>query len=259
MVVKISQTEILRQSIKLVVFQFSVKESGNGYCINVGIVKIKSRNSCIVANKSRIKACVMCNQQAITGKCKKAFKRFLYLGRVCNHFIGNSRKIYNFLRNRTFGIYKGIEFVDNLTVLYLYRADFGNAAVVNGKTGGLNIENDYFVSKCALVITAETAFFVVYKIGFKAVNNLHALVLRAKHCIGERLNVSVVGYRYRRMSHALGGLDHVLGGGYCVHSGHICVQMKFNAFLRRVVRSLYLFYFLCSVKLDNKIRNGCFL
>ena len=257
--VEITKFEMLDERIKLMIFQFFIQKTGNRKCVHVWIGELEPGQDGIMTDKSRIKACVVSNEQTIARKSKKAFKSFLYLGSICNHFIGNSRKIYNFLRNRTFGIYKCIEFVDNLTVLDLHRTDFGNSTVMDGLSGGLKVENDHFISKCALVITAETAFFVVYKICLKAVNDFHALVLRAKHCIGERLNISVVGYCHCRMPHALGRLDHILGRGYCIHSGHIGVQMKLDSLLRRVICSFYLFYFLRSVKLDNKIGNRCLL
>ena len=136
--------------------------------------------------------------------------------------VNMSGKLYNFVRDRHFGIDKGIEAINDLPLLDLHCTDLGDSAIENRKTRGFNIKNNNFIIKACTNVPAGRTRRVVDKIGFHSVDDLNISdLLGCQHRIGKALKISVVGNGYGRMPPRLRRLHGIIGRDQAVHRRHI--------------------------------------
>ena len=70
----------------------------------------------------------MRDKHAVSDETEKAFDGFFRFRGALDHFIADTGKLCDFLRNRHFRINKGIEYREDLVIFDEYRADFRDFA-----------------------------------------------------------------------------------------------------------------------------------
>ena len=202
-----------------------------------------------MTDKTNIEVCIVRDQKRldftaciISDKIEKAFQCFPNKRRICHHFIGDPRQFDNILRDRYFGIDKGVEALQYLPCLDLDSTDLGDLAILYRQTCGFNVEYNTFRIKGWIAFSNKHTGGVVHKICFHAVQNLDLLaglldIVQGKHCFGKALYVSVVGNRHSRMSPFQCCFNRNIGRNQGIHCRHIGVKMKLYALLGGIIVS----------------------
>ena len=172
----------------------------------------------------------MRDQHAVACKFEKGGDRRVDLRRVRNHLVGDAGQLRDLFGDGHLGVDEGVEAVQHLALTDAHRADLGDAAVRHRETGGLNIEDDKLAVQPLVAFAVERAGGVVHKIGFHAVDDLHAaLLFGGEHHLGEGLHVTVVGDGDGGMPPALCRGNGVGGVDDGVHLRHDAVHVQLHA------------------------------
>ena len=125
-----------------------------------------------------------------------------------------------------------------------HRANLGDAVVLGGKAGGLQVEADEIPGQGLLAAAGHGGHQVIDKVGLCAVEHLELRVLLADglhgvHGLWESLCHAVVGDGHGLLAPLVGLLDKGGGRGHAVHVGHAGVQVQLHPLLQGVVHHLY--------------------
>ena len=102
--VELSKLEILCQNVKLMLFKLGVYITRHCNGIHIRIVEINTEVLRNLAYERNVEGCIVSHKYASAGKFEKASDCSLIVGSVCNHLVGNSRKLGNVWRYRLTGI-----------------------------------------------------------------------------------------------------------------------------------------------------------
>ncbi len=212
--------------------------------------KIQSINKCefvfyflSLANRSdkgSVKISVVRDKHSLTRKLDKRFHCFFFLRCVCNHIIGYTGNLGDFIGDRNFGVYKRLELLNYLSVLEFNSAYLGYSVVLSIQSRSLKVKYDYLSVNKIVRTAGNKRSAVVDKVRFNTVYHLHLLVVAVYcfnciHRFGIRLQIAVVGYRNSGVSPLISLLDKLRRGSYRVHIGHICVHVQLHTLLFGIV------------------------
>ncbi len=122
-----TDAKIVTDNIQLVFFQLWQQRPRKPQRIQHSIFHLcTTAQLCVMADKSHVKAGIMCYHHCVTAECQKFRQKRFNLRRICNHFVRNACQGCNLSRNRTFRIYKTAESFHDFTVFYFDRTNFRN-------------------------------------------------------------------------------------------------------------------------------------
>ena len=238
--IEIAQRIVFAYRIKRVLGKIGIKIPRKRKCIQIGVSELYMVFLAGTADKSDVKSGIVRHKHSSAGKFEKLLNGLGSLRSAGNRFVGYSGKTGDIFGYRHLGIDIGAEFVKHLAAAVKHCTDFRYAAIDRRKTRSLYIKNNKLAlvkrNTASVLISEHRTCGVVHKISLHAVYRLDIGIFFSRlHYRGERLRVSVIGYRNGGHAPFVSGPHYLLRVAKRVGRRHIGMQMKLYPSARSVV------------------------
>ena len=228
-VVEGGQVQMLCHDVQLVLVQLRQQVLGEDQRVHIGGVEGQAHLAAALADETDIELGVVGRQRAVTHEGEEIPQRFLQLGGIRQHGIGDAGEADDLGGQAAIGVDEGLETLGDFTVFQHHGADLGDGLPIHLQAGGLDIEADDLIGKILILpaMDHDAVVHIVDEVALHAVEDLNSLVVVPR--IGEGLRHAVVGDGDGGVAPALGEIDDALGIGEGVHVGHAGVEMELHA------------------------------
>ena len=226
----------LRYGIQLKPVQAGKKLSCDSDGIQNSRFKFQSLQGSLPGNKADIKGGVVGNQGAVLTELQKLRKDYFDSGRRKHHVVIDTGQLLDFKGNGDIRIYKGAEFVCNLSVDNLDSADFNNLVFFRAESGCLNIKDHIRIGKALPSGMLDQILHIIDQIPLHAVKYLKGIPLvQSMAGIREGLDTAMIGNGNGRHSPGFGSFNNILDFRNSVHIAHFRMAVKLYPLDRAVV------------------------
>ena len=239
-VVELAEPEMLGESIQLHVEKLGQDITRDRDGIDRSIVVFDAEVRARLADETAVERRVVRHEYSVAAEIEEAPDSLLLRRSALYHAVGYAGELDYLSRDRTLGIGKGREAVDDHAVLYLHGADLGDLVVGGVQSGCLEVETHKGAVEPHICLTLYRSAEVVDKIRLGAVDDLDLFTvaleaLSGVHSVGERLRHAVIGDSYGGVTEISCALYQLASLGDSVHLAHVGVQMELHSLLGRFV------------------------
>ncbi len=214
------------------------ENAGQGYRVEHGRIKLKSLLSCILFNKADVKTGIMSHHDGSPAKLQKFRKNPVYLRRIQNHVVIDTRQLLYLKGNRHVGVDEAAEFINNPSLLHPDCAYLNDPVLKRAEAGRLDIEDHTGMIQGLSRTVFNQFLHIVDQISLHTVKNLEIITsLHGMVGIRKGLDTAVIRYRHRVHSPLFGPLNEVLYLGNAVHIAHLGMAVQFHTLDRSIVHA----------------------
>ena len=218
--------------IELIFGQSWQKHSGQRHCVQIDKMIVQTKLSAVLLDEPHVKASIMCDKDAFSGKFEELGKDYVDGRSVYNHLVGNSCQIRDLKRDRTLWIYKGAEPVHNLSACYFYSSDLDDPVADRTEARRLNVKDNICIVKRLIPRIYCDLRQIIHHVSFYTVDHFERIVfvqrLNIMVCDGKRLRHAVICDGNRRMPPVVRPFYNVFYFGDTVHIAHLCMAVELH-------------------------------
>ena len=222
------QIQCISNDVQLVLGQLGHECPGHFYRVNrtggTGQAKLFTGS----ANKSHIKACVVCNQRPVAAELQKPGQLHVDGIGIPHHILPNPGQFGNARRNGLCGLYITVESIADFASCHNTGSDFDDLAVCSRETGGFGVKHHDFIGQQRITAAFDgiALLQIVDAVGFDAVQHFDIGTAFFQtglrfHDFREGLHHAVIGDGQCLMSHRCSQFEGFARVAQGIHAGHI--------------------------------------